>query len=330
MTTCAPGALSQFLVKDGASAGSAPAYDWTSGTRYAYAYNRETFGAPSQLLIGNGITGDRASEPSLVREGNYQPGGTVEMDWSPGVGLSWLPRILGGTFSGNVITVANSLPSFGCLFKKSTTKDYEYRDCMVDQWLLHGLSVPGDRPPMPLTCHLGIIGKAEKEPATESGYTPWTFPTDVTLGSSLAYSPLVMSDADPGNAAPGEITLATLTCQIKEFWLLVNNFVHPRWVNSQTPTLLCPQRRVVMLRTRMAYDGTVADFNQAATGTNTGTLTFKNSTVSTSFSFVNLKRPRRTPFVLGKTEVDITTQWIAFQSADRATKEIVVTNDSTP
>jgi hypothetical protein len=326
--SCAPGALAKLIVKDGASAGSAPAYDWTAGNRYAYRFERETLGSKSELRIGNGITGDRSPDANQVREGANDVGGTLEMDCTPGGWLTWLPRILGGTFSGTSITVANSLSAFGMLIAKSVTKDIELRDCIVDRWLLHGLAVPGDQPPEPLTQQLDIVGKSQKEPAVE--YAPWTFPT-ISLGSGTAYSPYVMSDADPTNAQPGDVTIGGVAnLQLKEFWLHFNNFAKRRWVNSQNATLICPQSRAIVLVTRLAYDGTVADFDRAALGTNTGSLKFTNSTVSTQFSFANLKRPKRSAFVLGKTELDITVQWMAFPTADGATKELVIVNDSTP
>lgn len=327
--SCAPGALGKLLVKDGASAGSEPAYDWTAGNRYAYVFNHETLGTHQELLTGEGIVGDRSPLETLVREGNEDVGGMLEINASPGMFLTWLPRAFGGTFSGSSITLANSLSPFGILVAKSVTKDIELRDCLVDSMLIHGVATPGGVPPKPLACQFKIVGKVEKEPAVV--YSPWTFPT-VNLGTGIAYAPLVMSDADPNTVTyPGICTIGGTAYQLKEFWLLISNFVHQRWVMSKTATLLCPQGRVTQLRARLAYDGDAADFNRAVTDNvspTAGVLKFTNQTVSTRFDFPNLKKPKNPAgFILGKTEVDITAQWTAFPSG--ASKEVTVTNDST-
>jgi hypothetical protein len=125
------------------------------------------------------------------------------------------------------------------------------------------------------------------------------------------------------------LTLESATREVKEFILQINNHIDPRYVNSLSPTALCPGDRTVMLRTVHPYDSGNSGLLDTALAGAAGTLAVTNGNVSTSFAFANLKSSFDDPTIRGLGEIDLILDMTSYQATD-GTKELIVTNDSTP
>lgn len=306
MASDAQGAQSRFCVEPGA----APHTFDSSSEPYDPLY--ENLQKHGRIVGGNTMRGTRSRSVERTRLGAYPVGGNFALNVSP-VDLDlWLPRMLGGTEAANSFPLAETLPSFGILVDR-VTQTFEYKDCMVDQWLIHGKAGVGDDDPDLLEIRLNVIAKDE---ATGTSYPTLTLPTGTN-----SY-PYVMSDCST-------LTLVGAARQMKEFWLVGNNFLQRRYVSgSLTATRLSPRDRVINFRAAFPYDDDHDDlYGQAYAGT-TGTLTFTNSATSksTSFVFGTLQVPARSPTVRGKQEVNILIEGQALKTG--STTELATTNNS--
>lgn len=300
---CAQGALAKLCVEPGASAHT---FDTSSEP---YDFLRESLQKHPRIVGANGIRGTRDQSQERTRYGSYQVGGQLVLNIDPAMLDLWLPRILGGTESADSFPLAESLPSFGVLVDR-VTQTFEYKDCVVNRAMFHGVAGVGDDDPDLLTLTLEIIGKDEA--------TGTSFPS-LTLATGANSRPYIHSD--------GVFTFASATREIKEFWVLVDNFIQPRWVNSLTATALCPRDRRVVVQARVPYDsGTSNLYGQAIAGA-TGTIVWTQGATSTTFTFGTLQAPIKSPVVRGKTEIDMNVMLIARRTG--STPSLAVTHDST-
>ncbi len=305
-TSCSQGALSSFYVEPAASPHTFDA----SSERYEFW--RAGLRKEGSVVDSDGIRGTRSAAKESIRLGPYAVGGPVTMNFSPGMLDLWLPRILGANASGTTFAVAETLQVFGCLIGYDSNETVEYKDCMVNRALFHAVAEGPESEPRLADLTLDIWGLS-----TADGNA--TSLPSVAVPTATNYAPYIFSDA--------ALTVLSAAREVKEWWLLIDNHLHRRWVNSQTATRMCPRSRTVMLRARVPYDTANLDlYDQAITGA-AGTLALTNSTISTSFAFGNLVAPSEGAVIPGKTELDLTVQFVARSSG--ATKEIVVTNDST-
>jgi hypothetical protein len=146
-----------------------------------------------------------------------------------------------------------------------------------------------------------------------------SFPASA-LAHTGQYAPYVFQDC--------VLTLESATREVKELWLSINNFLQQRYVNSLSPTATCPSDRLIQLRTRHPYDSGNSGLLDTAIAGAAGTLAITNGTVSTSVAFTNLKSDQEDPTLDSLGEVDLELDMTSYH--DGATKEIVITNDSTP
>ena len=305
MSSDAQGAQSRFCVEPGA----APHTFDTSSEPYDPLY--EDLSKKGRIVGGQTMRGTRSQSVERTRFGHYAVNGPVAFNISP-VDLDfWLPRMLGGTETANSFPLAETLPSFGVLIDR-VTQTFEYKDCMVDSWLIHGKAGPGDGDPDLLELRVNIIAKDE---ATGTSYPSLTLP----VGTN-AY-PYVMSDCST-------LTLAGAARTMKEFWLIGQNYVQQRWTHSITATRLSPRDRLIKFRAIFPYDTDHDDLYSQGYAGATATLTFTNAATSksTSFVFGTLQSPDNSPTVHGKQEINILMDGVARKVS--STTELATTNSS--
>jgi hypothetical protein len=124
------------------------------------------------------------------------------------------------------------------------------------------------------------------------------------------------------------ITIQSSARETKQFAILIDNFVKPRYVNSVEPSLLYPQHRQVKLQTRHPFDsGTSALDAVALSSSAGGSIVATNGTVSNTWTFGLLQLVPQTPVVAGKQEIDLHQNFVSRMTG--STRELVMTVDST-
>ena len=305
MASDAQGAQSRFCMEPGAS----PHTFDTASEPYDPLY--ETLSKKGRIVGGRTMRGTRSQAQERTRYGAFPVDGKVQFNVSPLDLDLWLPRMLGGAESSNSFPLAETLPSFGVLVDRVTTT-FQYTDGMVNRWILHGQAGPGDGDPDLLELTLEIFFKTVT--------TGTTYPA-LTLGVAAGNYPYMINDCST-------LTLAGAARQMKEFWLVGNNFIERRWTHSITTTRMSPRDRLINFRAVFPYDDDHDDlYGQARAGT-TGTLTFTNAETSKVTSFVcgTLQSPDNCPNAMGKQEIDIVVEGTARKTG--TTTELATTNAS--
>ncbi|NLX55071.1 MAG: hypothetical protein GXY58_08155 [Planctomycetaceae bacterium] len=314
---CAPGALSKLLVEPGIYPD--PLIGAFDASSEIYDFNRENIKKHGVLIGGNAITGTRSSFANRVREGSYQVGGRI-FTYTCAADLDkWLPRILGANEAAtDTFKLAELLPSFGVLIDR-VSGCFLYRGGMVDTAVWRGQAGPGDGEPELVEQILDLQFLSE----------------DSTV--SFPATPPMLSTA--ANRAPYIVADSVLTIgsafQFHNFVVVVRNHLQPRWVNSLTPTALCPQDRTVMVRATFPFtkssDAVLTGLYQLAarnTGvTSTLVLRPSGSAYGTTFKFTGLQWAQTSPVVRGKDEIVLNVDFAARKTG--ADDELVVVNDNT-
>jgi hypothetical protein len=301
---CAQGALSRFYVEPDV----APHTFDSSSESYEFLY--ETVQARKRIIGGQGILGTRQERQESTRFGSYTVAGRIGMHVNPLMLDLWLPRILGATESSDTFALAESLPSFGLLFNR-VTQTFEYTDCVVSKAMFRAQASPSDGDAELVELVLEIMGKTEA--------TGTSAPSVDIATTATSTQPYVLSD--------GVFTFNSAAREVKQFVILIDNHVQPRFVNSLTATALCPHGRTIAVQARMPYDsGTSNLYAQARAGA-AGTVAFTNSTVSTTFTFGTLQTNDESPIVRGKTEIEYIFNAIARKTG--STASLSVSSDST-
>lgn len=305
--TCAQGALSRLYVEPAAS----PHTFDSSSESYEFLY--ENLRKQGRILGEHGIRGTRSRSKERLRNGAYTASGQIAMNVDPLALDLWLPRILGANESTDVFALADSIPAFGVLVNRVTqvsSGHFEYQDCYIDKAIIRGKAGPGDGNPDLIEMVLSIIAKKE---------VAGTSAPSVSLGTGANSAPYVFSDFSV-------VTIKGATRSLKDFTLYIDNHLQPRYVNSATPQVICPRDRTIMLRATFPFDDEHDDLHDIGATSSAATVTLTNGNLSTQFAFAGLVAPANSPFVRGKTEIDITLDFMAVMSG--ATKELIVTNDS--
>ncbi len=311
---CAEGALSRFLVEPGSSP-----YTFDVNSEI-YDFNAEDLGKQGTLVGGKGIAGTRSNFANRIREGSYAVGGKISTDTCAADLDLWLPRILGAAEgASDTFDVADSLPSFGVMLYR-VAGTFVYSGCVVDTAIWRGRAGPGDQDAEIIEQILDIQALTEDSTATY----PVAPPTLSTAANRLPYQ-----------VADGVLTIGATAYQFHDFALVIRNHVQPRWVNSLTPTALCPQDRTVMLRCNFPFtaaaDAVLSGIYQLATR-HTGvaaTLVLRptGAAYGTTFTFTSLQWAQVSPSVPGKQEIKLQVDFVARKTGTAS--EIVVTNDNT-
>jgi len=303
MASDAQGALTRLFVEPGAAPHT---FDSSSES---YEYVSESVKKRGRVIGATGIRGTRSSPKERARLGAYTVGGRIVFNVDPGMLDLWLPRILGGTESVDVFPLAETLPEFGLLFNRVTTT-FEYKACQVARTMFHGQAGPGDGDVNLIEMVIEVMAKDE---------ATGTSAPSVTLSTSANTAPYVHSDAT--------FSFNSGARQPREWWVMIDNHLQARWVNSLTATRISARDRTVVCRIAVPYDDDAANlYTQSADGAS-GTVTLTNGNMSTLFTFANLKPVTESPVTPGKTELELYVNMVA--RMDGSTRELVVTSDST-
>jgi hypothetical protein len=311
---CSQGAHAGLLVEPGASPHTFDA----SSELYDFLF--EDVRKDGRLIGGRGIAGTRSQFANRMVEGSYPVGGRIVTYTSAKDLDNWLPRVLGAAEAADEFDLDEALPAFGVMIDR-VGGVFAYTDCKVNRCFWRAEAGPGDGEPELVEQVVEIMGLTEDATVSWPG-TPPTFSTD--------------SNRTPYILSHGVLTIDATPFQIKEFALLVDNHLMPRWVNSLTATALCPSDRTVALRVKVPF--TAADdavFSGLYKNANrhagiTSTLVFTPTVVaglSTTFTFKGLQWVQQSPSVPGKREIDLTIDFFARRTGTDS--ELVVTNDST-
>jgi len=303
MASDAQGALTRLFVEPGAAPHT---FDSSSES---YEYVSESVKKRGRVIGATGIRGTRSSPKERARLGAYTVGGRIVFNVDPGMLDLWLPRILGGTESVDVFPLAETLPEFGLLFNRVTTT-FEYKACQVARAMFRGQAGPGDGDVNLIEMVIEVMAKDE---------ATGTSAPSVTLSTSANTAPYVHSDAT--------FSFNSGARQPREWWVMIDNHLQARWVNSLTATRISARDRTVVCRIAVPYDDDAANlYTQSADGAS-GTVTLTNGNMSTLFTFANLKPVTESPVTPGKTELELYVNMVA--RMDGSTRELVVTSDST-
>lgn len=319
--TPSQGAQSRLFVEPGSSP-----YTWdTDSERYEFLH--ENLQLHESFVYTNGISGTRSQRVEQTRRKTRMVRGVIVMNVSPKYLTTWLPRVFGAAGSGaagaQTFALAETIPSFGVLIDR-VGGVFEYKNCFVNRWMLSGeQSDPDSDEPNFLTMAMEIFGFDETSPdglATDTGLDGDDVPTvpTIALPTTADYQYYLFDDMT--------VTLVAADREIKKFQLMLHNHLEPRWVASATPTKLSARHRTVMLETNNPF--TVEDialYNQLYSGY-AGTLALTRLTCSSTFSFGALQKPRKSPVVPGKTELELPLTLFARMTG--TTREISCLSDS--
>lgn len=251
-----------------------------------------------------GIRGTRSHASERTRQGTRAPRFQITMQPNAVELDKWLPRILGAAEVADVFAVADTLITFRTTLDFSTARWY-LTGCAVDKCVFE---------------------------ATQGGFLNMTldvealdFTTDGTAFPTITIStvtPYIFSDSASALAAsPGALQFASWKLTID------NQLKKDRFFNAQTRASLPPQDRIVTWEWNGPYGDNSALFALAAAGV-LSTATFTLGARSTLFSSAAVQYPREFPQLNSRDEIMLPLIGIARTSG--ATKEIVITNDSTP
>jgi hypothetical protein len=309
---CSQGALSKLLVEPGASPHT---FDANSEI---YDFLSESIQKQGNLVGGKGIAGTRSNFANRIREGSYTVGGKLSTYTCAKDLDFWLPRILGASENADVFDLDDALPSFGVMVNR-VAGTFKYSDCYVDKAMWRCQAGPGDGEPEVVEQVLIIQALAEDSTASYPGSPP-------TLSTASNRNPYITAD--------GVMTIGGTAYKFHDFIIVVDNHLQPRWVNSLTPTALCPQDRTVMLRVTFPFtaaaDAILSGIYQNASRhsgvTADITMTLSGVSCSTKWQFTGLQWAQVSPEVPGKTDLRLTVDFVARKTG--AASELVVTNDS--
>ena len=267
-------------------------------------------------LDGGGIRGTRSAPAERNRLGPSTVGGTISMNPSPAFLDTMLPRILGTDTTGPQFDLGDDLLAFS-IGVNLVADDFQYDGCVVNRAVFKG-SAQGF-----VTLDLDIVGKTIAD---------LSFPslTDGLVDANDA--PYIMSDS--------VLTLNSTSREVMDWEIEIDNQLDVRYTNSNTPTSITPQDRIVTLRATLPWNADTDDLygdadhgvspDTEGTAITDGTMVMTNTlnanNMSTSFAFADLRIDSVTPSVPGKTEVPLLITARARSLAGAA--EVVVTNDS--
>ena len=300
---CAQGSQARLYVEPGSSPHT---FDASSES---YEFRYEKLIKTPTIKSTEGIRGTRQESKEQTREGHYTVGGPLVLPTvSPLMLDLWLPRIMGAAESTDTFAFAETLPSFGVLIDR-VTETYEYKDCYVNSAMFEGAAGPGNSLEL-LTLTLDIWGLSR---ATGTSAPAVSIVTTATSG-------------DPYKHSEAVFTINGTAREVKKWRLLIHNHLQRRWVNSQTATAICPRAWSVILDAVLPYETTQSGITALTAAGVAGTIAITNSTVSTTFTFGTLEPVIPDPNVVGKTEIDVMTRFIARKSG--STAALSINNDS--
>jgi hypothetical protein len=272
-------------------------------------------GMAEEAVGAEGMSGTRSRKSERTRAGLQRISGRCIMEPNAAELALLLPWILGANASGTTYALAETLQPFTSELKKDNGTDgkvFTYAGCFVNKATF--TSEPG----------AALRLELEVEAFTESVGTAATA-TSLTL--NVATSPFIHSDTSAAVSIAGS-AYPTSRVQIT----IDNQLDADRFLNSTTRAALPAKGRDITVSLGPPYGASTSLYPTAATlaaGVAVN-VTYTNTVyaVSCLFSFVKVHFPRRTPPWNGREEFMLPLEGMAKETA--ATKELVVTLDSTP
>ena len=250
-----------------------------------------------------GLRGTRSHVSERVRRGTRQVAGSLILTPTPVELDSILPYIAGTAKAGDIIALAETVPSF-FLSVDRQVKVLTYNGCKIASANFQA-AVGG---PMQVTANLiGIdeaIGNAGTFPAL-------TF--DITGG------PYILSDLG--------LTVGGVTYQCSSIEIMIDNHLEPQWFNSETITRINETDRTVGVNIELPYGDATALHGTALAGVAVN-ATFTNGLRSLLMAMPAVQAPRNSAVSGGRGEIHL--RWSGQARKSGATAEITWTNDSTP
>jgi hypothetical protein len=307
MTTCAQGGTSKMLFEP-----YADPVTWDDSS-LRLDFNYSTLRKIGRIVGGRGITGTRSNYTNRTAYGASMITGRIAMDACAGDLDFFLPYILGGSEVADEFDVASSLPAMNVMIDK-VGGVFEYINCKVSRAIFRAQGTPADSEPEVIEMILELMG------VNESTSQSWPDP-EPSLSTDENRRPYIHGTS--------VLTLVGASREMRDFVLLIDNHLQPRWVNSLTPTIICPRDRTVMLRTTNPF--TTAQYAALyglddISGDEGATLQWVAGNVSTTWTFGTLQWADESPKIPGKTEIPYVLDMIA--KATDSQSEVVVTNDS--
>ena len=270
----------------------------------AYEFVSESVRKSQQILDTAGIRGSRSHPKERTRDGTYTVQGTIRLHATPSMLALLLPRILGANASGTTFALAETLPEFDLLIDR-VARRFVYGNCKIGKATFRcqagGL----------LELELEVLGKTETVSATS--FPSISAPTDI---------PYVWSDAT--------CTLLSTSRIVTQWELAIDNVPNVRFSNSQSATDIQITDRIVTCSLMTPYTSSEVDlYGQNVGSSAAATFSLTNGGTSISFAIANLQIPDNSPVVESRTgEIMLSLQGTAKMSG--STRELIVTNDSTP
>jgi len=274
----------------------------------------ETVGKQQRVVGGNGMMGTRSESVERARNGCYLISGRIGLQ--PG-GVDYdhlLPRILGAAEVADVFSLAEALPSYSILIDK-VGSIFRFDGCKTNRAILRGTAGTGDEDQELVDLILEVMGQTETGGASWAGTIP-------ALSTATNRAPYTFYE--------GTFKVDSVSYEIKQFALVIDNMLQPRWVNSVTPTQICPRGRKVTLITDNPFTSTefaALYANANAIAGMSGELKFTNGNMSATITMPGLQWADQTPFVKGKTEIPLALEFSVRKKG--TTPELTWTNDST-
>lgn len=314
MATCtAVGTNALLLVEPRAALGDAdPTFDVNS-ERYPFLY--ETMGARRPKKFSKMIFGDRSRLRARNYHGSYVPKGSLGLQLGPAELDLWLPRMTGGTPSGDSFPLGNVYPFFDMMIYLDDVVTY-YRACQVAAWVMHSEESNSEDDDEILNTQLIIICRSIDH--TKS--LPGTLPA-VTEGA--VYTPYIHPQLT--------LTLDSVVFEPMKWRLICDNGLRPKNRNSLTPTCVYEGPRVVRMESVLPFTDdiwTVAKDAYTETNGLTGSANFTSSTLSLNFDFNSLHNTEEPPSVRGHEEIPFELKLEAAK-VDASNLEMEITSDAT-
>lgn len=262
-----------------------------------------TIGVQEEFLDVNGMRGTRSHIADRTRRTRRRVQGNLLFAPTP-VELDTLLYLAMGTAkSGTTIALAETVPAtYWIAVRDGTT--YNYSGCVVE------------------TCRITASeGGAMQVQLSIQG-------VDEAAAGSIGSNTIDASTGGPYVMSDGAVTVGGSSYEFDSIEIVIQNRLEVKQRNSVTPTQIKAVDRLVTVSLPFSQGDASALYGSALAGV-TVVATFTNGACSCAFSFTKVQTPKsELPF--GKRGIlELPWQGVARRASD-GTKELVVTNDSTP
>ncbi len=262
--------------------------------------------ATESPMISEGLRGTRSRISERTRYSNRIVSGPITMQPTPTEMARLLEWILGGTKSGNVYPLADTLSARYVGYESDTSlKSHLFNDVYVNSATFEA-SEGG-----PVTLSLDLLGKDV---------------TDVAAGS---FGTITQVDEPPFMFydSTGAFEIAGDVLAIKSFQLSINNNLQASFFNSATATIIQPRDRVITFScvAELTSSNRTSAYESAKTAV-ANDIVFTNGGYSLTFAMAALRATKQTLVGSGRSENLL--EWSGQACKTGSTLELVATLDN--